>query len=133
MDIRFEKYGGLTTVTGRYASEKSQVMDVICRDDELYCSIDWGNNAPQTNGWLRAATSGQTILQGFQWQQNVSLMFKDGSLSEITIVDTVFHRTKEHPTARDAEQTDEREPDRPAGSLRSENFPTTALSSSLGD
>ncbi len=110
VDIRFEKYGGLTTVTGRYASKKKQVMDVTCRDDELYCSIDWGNNAPLTNGWLRAAPSGQTTLRGFQWEEPVTLTFKDGSLSEITIVGAVFHRTKEHPTARDAGQKNEPDP-----------------------
>ncbi|HCS54655.1 MAG TPA: hypothetical protein DIW81_24230, partial [Planctomycetaceae bacterium] len=80
---------------GRYISKKNQTMTISSRDDQLYCSIDWGNKAPLTNGWIRADVSGKTILTGYKWQHPVDIEFEDGTIRSISLVGETFDRARD--------------------------------------
>jgi hypothetical protein len=106
-DLDFTKQIGFSDVVGQFASEKHHVMTISNRDGGLYCSIDWGNNAPLTNGFLRAAPDGSTLLQGFKWQEQFSLDVVDGLLKALGVGNENFARLAEQPPIKNAEPSDE--------------------------
>mgnify|MGYP003663103940 CR=1 FL=1 len=95
--VTFKKRGGLAEVVGKYVCEKSRLMEIDYQKGELYCSINWGNNAPRTNGWLRAAPDGTTLLQGYKWQETLSLEFANGWLQTITLGENEWNRASGRP------------------------------------
>ena len=97
--LTFRKQAGLSGVVGAYVNEKGQTMTIAFRDKNVACSIEWGNNAPRTNGWLRADASGATLLTGFKWQEAVDLTFEEGVVQSIKIGGIEFVRVD--PRAED--------------------------------
>ena len=95
VDVRFAKLAGLEQALGDYADEQAQTLKLSVRNSDIYCSIAWRNNAPKTNGWLRAAPNGKTALEGFKWREEVSFDFDDGSVRAISIIGKKFNRVRE--------------------------------------
>lgn len=103
VEVEFAKVAGLDAVLGNYANDKGQTMEVTWRDGEVYVSIDWQNNAPKTNGLLRASPAGGTLLVGYQWEDKVTLKFEKGTVASISIVDSEFQRVKDADETSDEE------------------------------
>jgi len=105
-EVRFAKQVGLAEIVGQFANAKNQVMKVSHRKGELYCSIDWGGNSPLTNGFIRAAPNGTTIIQGFKWQEELSIDVFDGILRAIILRKEKFTPIAGQAIPQDAEQSD---------------------------
>lgn len=94
VNIEFEKQCDASSAIGTYASSKNPTMEISSRDGQLYCSIDWKNGAPNTNGWLRAGPSGPTVLEGYKWAEPVKLEFGDNEIKSISIAGQAFKRVE---------------------------------------
>jgi hypothetical protein len=103
VEVEFAKVAGLEAVLGKYVNEKGQTMEITWREGEVYMSIDWQNNAPKTNGLLRASPNGGTMLVGYQWEDKLTLKFEKGSVASISIVDSEFKRVKDPDAATEVD------------------------------
>lgn len=108
VESEFKKRCDLANAVGTYVSKKNPIMQISLREGQLYCSIDWKNGAPQTNGWIRAGANGQTILEGYGWTDNLELKFGDNSITSIGLVGQKFIHFAEPATADKSSEPSEK-------------------------
>ncbi|KAA5545906.1 hypothetical protein FYK55_03045 [Roseiconus nitratireducens] len=94
-NVRFDMVCPLAKAADQYVNEKDQTLTLTEREGQLFCSIDWGNDAPMTRGWVRAHPNGTTVLVGFKWKEALTIQFEGGSIKSISLVGTTFHRAEE--------------------------------------
>lgn len=114
INVEFSKLAGLEQAVGDYANEKAQTMEVTLKKGEVYCSINWRNNAPKTNGWIRAGANGKTMLVGYKWQEEIAIKLEEGSVKAITVINHAFKRVNSPVEEKD---------DQPEGAASAESRP----------
>lgn len=92
LDLEFERLAGTEGLVGDYTTDKGQKLTVSLKGKEIYGSIDWANNAPKSNGWLRAGANGETQLVGHKWSHDLTLGFADGAVQSIGLIGQTFTR-----------------------------------------
>lgn len=91
-NVKFEKSVSYSDIIGKFKNSRNQIMTITDKDGQLHCSIDWGNNAPRTNGYIRVNANAQTMLVGYKWQDDLALNVVDKKLQSITLIDIPFIR-----------------------------------------
>lgn len=95
LKLKYRKQCDATKIIGEYKSAKTPTLSITEKDNQLYCSIDWKNGAPNSNGYIHAGANGQTVLEGYKWQQPLEIEFDGNSIKSISMLDQKFRRLRD--------------------------------------
>lgn len=91
-DLKFLKLYGLDEMVGEYFGEKQSKMTISKRNGELHGSIDFGKDAPLSNGLLRVSPNGGTSLVGYKWVEELSFESNAEKVTTVSLAGMKYSR-----------------------------------------